>query len=190
MDLDRDPRVHSRPHRLQFAGVASALALTALALAALVVVPSNGPRGLPDTAERVAPNIGPECGGSPPPSQPVWVSDRKFRKVVLKAEVPVLVEFGAVWCLPCRKMVPALNALAADFVGRALVVRVDIDADPYLAQDLGVDSLPTTILFQDGRPVRRFVGGRSREELARLLDQLLAEVETLGPDQEHGTAAG
>jgi thioredoxin 1 len=104
----------------------------------------------------------------------VWVSDRQFKKTVLRAEVPVLVEFGAAWCLPCRRMVPTLEALAADYAGRAVIARVDIDADPYLAQDLGVVNLPTMMLFDDGRLLRRETGSRSRDELTRLLDQALA----------------
>ena len=103
----------------------------------------------------------------------MWVSDHKFKKVVLRAEVPVLVEFGAVWCMPCRKMVPTLNTLAADFAGRALIARVDIDEDPYLAQDLGVVNVPTVVLFNDGKLVRRATGSRSLDELKGLLEHLI-----------------
>ena len=150
------------------------LAAVALAVAALVAGETH--RWLPVTPAAPAGGtsaVGPACGGSFPPSAPVWVSDRKFKKVVLQAEVPVLLEFGAVWCVPCRKMLPTLNTLAADFAGRALIARVDIDEDPYLAQDLGVVNVPTMVLFNDGKLVRRTTGSRSLDELKGWLENLL-----------------
>jgi thioredoxin 1 len=114
----------------------------------------------------------------------VWVSDFKFKKVVLKAEVPVLVEFGAGWCLPCRKMVPTLKTLAADFAGRAVIARVDVDREPYLARDFDVVNLPAVFLFQDGRVVRRQIGSRSLDELTRMLEEAIA-----APDERTVVAA-
>jgi thioredoxin len=152
--------------------VRGALVLALAVLAAL----ANGGGPASQAVAPAGPALAPRCGGAPPPTHPVWVSDRKFKKVVLKAEVPVLVEFGAVWCVPCRKMVPTLESLAADFAGRALIARVDIDDDPYLAQDLGVVDVPTLLLFDDGRLVRRTTGNRSPAELRRLLDETLTAV--------------
>jgi len=150
------------------------LAAGALAVAALVAGETRRwPPAAPAAPADGTSAVGPACGGSPPPSAPVWVSDRKFKKVVLQAEVPVLLEFGAVWCVPCRKMLPTLNTLAADFAGRALIARVDIDEDPYLAQDLGVVNVPTMVLFNDGKLVRRTTGSRSLDELKGWLENLL-----------------
>lgn len=185
MDRDHEPRFHVQPLRLHHTGVA---ALLVIVLSAALAGGLQSARRTPGEEHLHA--TGPACGGSPPPSRPIWVSERRFKKVVLEAEVPVLVEFGAVWCLPCHKMVPALNSLATDFAGRALVVRVDIDQDRYLAQDLGVDSLPMTILFHDGRPVRRLVGSRSRADLGRLLDQILVELDAPPRTEEAAAAAG
>jgi thioredoxin 1 len=103
---------------------------------------------------------------------PAVTADR-FTADVLEAEQPVLVDFTAVWCGPCRVMTPIIRDLAA---GRddLRVVTLDIDADPETAARYEVLSAPTFILFRDGAPVLRLVGSRPRRRLERELDAALS----------------
>ncbi len=82
----------------------------------------------------------------------------EFEEEVLRAAVPVLVDFWARWCGPCRALAPALDELVREASGRARVVRVDVDENAELAQRYGVSSIPCLVVFQDGREVRRIVG--------------------------------
>ncbi len=85
-------------------------------------------------------------------------SDATFEADVLKAASPVLVDFGAEWCGPCRRLDPILGELALEWQGRVRVVRLDIDESLQTAMRYGVLSVPTLILFREGRPVERLAG--------------------------------
>ncbi|MFF7857837.1 thioredoxin domain-containing protein [Streptomyces sp. NPDC007904] len=97
------------------------------------------------------------------------VTDADFREEVIAAELPVLVEFTADWCPPCRQMAPVLSALAAEEEGRLKVVQLNVDANPDTTNAYKVLSMPTFILFRDGEPLRSMVGARPRR---RLLEEL------------------
>ena len=99
------------------------------------------------------------------------VTDDAFAAEVLESELPVLVDFTAAWCPPCRVMKPVLAELAAER-DDLRVVQLDVDADQRTAAEYGVLSMPTFILFRGGREVQRLVGARPR----RRLDAELAEV--------------
>ncbi len=99
------------------------------------------------------------------------VDEARFAAEVLEADRPVVVDFTASWCPPCRVMAPVLDELAADR-DDVRFVKVDVDADPAVAQRYGVMSMPTFLLFRDGRPVLQLVGARPR----RRLESELAEV--------------
>lgn len=101
------------------------------------------------------------------------VTSDDFDALVLEADTPVLVDFWAAWCAPCRVMHPILDALDRDR-DDLRVVSVDVEADPALAARYGVLSMPTFLLFRHGAPVLRLVGSRPRRRLEAELDEALA----------------
>ena len=106
-------------------------------------------------------------------SQAVTVTDREFDATVLNAEVPVLVDFWAEWCGPCRMLGPTVESLADDYAGRVKVAKLNIDDNPEAAARYGVRSIPTLILFKDGKPSETTVGLRPKAQLAELIDRNL-----------------
>lgn len=97
------------------------------------------------------------------------VTDATFARDVLAHDRPVLVEFWAQWCAPCRMMGPVLARIAEERAGTVTVVKINADENPSTARDYAVLGLPTLLLFRDGRPVRSIVGARS---VARLLTEI------------------
>ena len=104
-------------------------------------------------------------------SQAVTVTDREFDATVLNAEVPVLVDFWAEWCGPCRMLGPTVESLADDYAGRVKVAKLNIDDNPEAAARYGVRSIPTLILFKNGKPSETTVGLRPKAHLAELIDR-------------------
>ncbi|BAU86196.1 thioredoxin [Streptomyces laurentii] len=99
------------------------------------------------------------------------VTDADFDTEVLGAELPVLVEFTADWCGPCRQLAPVLSAVAEEEAGRLKVVQIDADTNPATVIRYGVLSMPTLMVFRSGEPVTSMVGARPKR---RLLDELAA----------------
>lgn len=97
------------------------------------------------------------------------VTEQTFEKEVLRSEVPVLVEFGAEWCGPCKVVAPELALLAQEYAGRAKVVTVDVDRSPMLAQALRIQSVPTFYVFKGGQPVEAGQGAMKKAQLEALL---------------------
>lgn len=87
-----------------------------------------------------------------------------------------LVDFWATWCAPCRMVAPVIDRLAEEFDGRAVVGKVDVDAEGTLATRFGIQSIPTVMVFRDGHPVRTLIGVRSYEEYAAALEEVLRSV--------------
>ena len=88
------------------------------------------------------------------------VTDAEFEQTVLKSDEPVLVDFWAEWCSPCRMIAPIVEDIAGEFGVKAKVLKMDIDANPQTPMSLGIMSIPTVILFKGGVPVERQVGYR------------------------------
>ena len=102
---------------------------------------------------------------------PKAVSDSTFEAEVLKASVPVIVDFWAEWCGPCRMIAPAVEGLADEYNGRVAVGKLNIDENPDTPSKYGVRSIPTLLLFKGGEVVEATVGVAGKEQLAALLDK-------------------
>ncbi|MGW0393586.1 thioredoxin [Streptomyces sp. NPDC003042] len=102
------------------------------------------------------------------------VTDADFAARVLEERGrPVLVEFTADWCGPCRQLAPVLSAIAAEEAERLKVVQIDADSNPETVTRYGVLSMPTLLVFRDGEPVRQMVGARAKRKLLQELDEVL-----------------
>ena len=100
----------------------------------------------------------------------IMLNEDNFRQEVLKSELPVLVDFWAAWCGPCKMVGPIVEELANDYAGKAKVCKLNVDDCGRIAQSYGVMSIPTLILFKDGQEANRIVGFRPKAELAKLLE--------------------
>ena len=100
----------------------------------------------------------------------IMLNEDNFRQEVLKSEMPVLVDFWAAWCGPCKMVGPIVEELANDYAGKAKVCKLNVDDCGRIAQSYGVMSIPTLILFKGGQEANRIVGFRPKVELAKLLE--------------------
>ncbi len=106
-----------------------------------------------------------------PTVKPLMITDETFEREVLESNVPVLVDFGARWCGPCRVLSPKLEDLATDYEGRIKVAKLDIDENPLTTNEFGVRSIPTLVVIRDGEVSETAVGSRSKAELVQLIDR-------------------
>jgi len=104
------------------------------------------------------------------------VSDSSFEQEVLKADKPVLVDFWAEWCAPCRLLAPTVEAVAQQFSDTAIVLKLNVDDNPATAGQYGIKGIPTLILFKGGVEADRVVGATSKDNIARMIDRALGNV--------------
>jgi thioredoxin 2 len=112
-----------------------------------------------------------ECGRPFLLDRPIKIEGEDLPRVVGGTDVPVLVDFYADWCGPCKMMAPVLDELAADRIGELLVAKLDTDANPHVAASMGIRGIPTLILFRDGDEAARQTGAVSRSVMDDMLEQ-------------------
>jgi len=118
----------------------------------------------------------PKCGNCAKPmllDRPVKLDDETFERTIAEAELPVLVDFYADWCGPCKMMAPFVDELAADYQGRALVAKLNTDHAPRATAPFGIRGIPTTIVFKGGKEFARRVGAVPKAGLEQLLKPAL-----------------
>jgi thioredoxin 1 len=101
-------------------------------------------------------------------------TDTNFEAEVLKSTQPVLVDFWAEWCMPCRMLTPTIEAVAADFAGKVKVGKLDTDSNRNVSVQYGISAIPTVILFKDGQVRKKFVGLTKKDDLAAAMKEAAA----------------
>lgn len=100
-------------------------------------------------------------------------TDANFQAEVIKSPVPVLVDFWAEWCMPCRMLTPTIEAVAAEFAGKASVGKLDTDANREVAASHQITAIPTVMIFSGGQVKKKFVGLTSKDEITKALKELV-----------------
>lgn len=103
----------------------------------------------------------------------VTISDQNFQSEVIQSSIPVLVDFSAEWCGPCKMLAPIIDELADEYAGRVKVGSLDIDDNRQSPGQYAIQGVPTLIIFKDGQPVKKFVGLTPKDKITEALDQLL-----------------
>ena len=106
-------------------------------------------------------------------SNTIRTTDKDFENTVIKSEAPVLVDFWASWCTPCKMSEPTIDELASQYDGKVKIVKLNVDQNPLTAAKYHIMGIPTYILFDSGEEVERKVGAQSKEQLMRIIDPLL-----------------
>lgn len=107
-------------------------------------------------------------------SKPIELTDSNFDELIKAEDKPVLVDFWAEWCGPCKMIAPVVNELAADYEGKAIIGKVDVDANPSISAKYGIRSIPTLLVFKNGEIVDKQVGAVNKGVLSQKLDAQLA----------------
>ena len=106
--------------------------------------------------------------------KPLELTDSSFETEVLKSTIPVLIDFWAIWCGPCRMVSPIVEELASGYTGKLKVGKVDVDSNPSTAMQYGIRSIPTLLLFKDGQVVEQIVGAVPKRVIVDKLSRHLA----------------
>ncbi len=108
-------------------------------------------------------------------AKPVEVTDATFDETVVKATTPVVVDFWAVWCGPCRMIAPVVEELAIEYAGKVTFAKLNVDDNPAVSMKYGIRSIPTLLVFKDGKPVDQIVGAVPKREVQRHVEAVLAK---------------
>lgn len=100
----------------------------------------------------------------------VKITNSNFQSEVVNSDIPVLIDFWAEWCGPCRMIAPAVEEIAKEYDGKIKVGKVNVDDETQLAVRFGISSIPTLVLFRDGNPVSSLVGLRAKEDIVKMLE--------------------
>jgi thioredoxin 1 len=100
-----------------------------------------------------------------------WITDESFEKDVLQASIPVLVDFWAVWCGPCRVLEPKLEEIAGEMKDRIRIVKLNVDENPSVTAKYDVPAIPTMILFKNGQEIDKIVGNQPKENIVAFLEK-------------------
>jgi thioredoxin 1 len=103
----------------------------------------------------------------------IHVKDAEFDETVLKSDIPVLVDFWAPWCGPCHMIAPAMEELAGEYEGRVKVSKINVDENPQTAAKYGIRSIPTVLVFKEGKVLDQVIGAVSKDELVKKLSAAL-----------------
>lgn len=104
-------------------------------------------------------------------SEEITLTDGNFEQEVLKSDMPVLVDFWAEWCGPCKMLGPIITELAREYAGRAKVGKLNVDQNPAISERYGIRGIPTLILFRSGKASDQVVGAQSKEKIKELIDK-------------------
>jgi thioredoxin 1 len=113
-------------------------------------------------------------------SEPIHVTDAEFQAKVLQSPLPVIVDFWATWCSPCRAIAPALERIAVEHDGHLTIAKVDVDANPVFTQQFGVQGIPTLLMVYQGKEISRVVGALPEARLKEAVVDFLDKVQTQG----------
>lgn len=106
-------------------------------------------------------------------AKPVEVTEKTFDDLVLKASMPVLVDFWAPWCAPCRKVAPIVEELAEEYDTQVAFTKLNTDESPAIAARYGIFSIPTLLIFKNGQPVGQVIGFRPKNDLKKRLEEAI-----------------
>lgn len=101
------------------------------------------------------------------------ISDQNFEQEVLKSETPVLVDFWASWCTPCRMLGPIIDEISEEYKEKIKVVKMNVDENGQTPQSFGIMSIPTVLIFKDGNPVKHLVGAQPKDAITNAIDSVL-----------------
>lgn len=106
----------------------------------------------------------------------ITITDQSFKKDVLENALPVVVDFWAPWCMPCKMAAPIIEQLATEYEGKAIVGKVNVDENSETASQFGIMSIPTVMVFKNGKPMKSLTGAQSRDNYKNLIEEAINSV--------------